>query len=102
MNIADEFDGFYQQWCEKNNVPKQKTDTINKWWKLAWTEFTKDVLVPNWEKNKKQYLEMKILTNKEYSERNTNNNSQDVDNATPVNNDIKSSWDKVKAFLDSN
>lgn len=88
MQIKEQFDEYYKKWCEKNKKPIQNSEVINKWWKLAWTDFTKEVLVPNWEKIKADYWDMKLLREK------------DKKSLKPEEDSKKTSWEKVAELIE--
>ena len=65
MNLVDDFNDYLVDWCHKNHFPVPK-EQFTEHWKLAWADYVKDVLEPNYDKINQYY------TNLEYATTNTN------------------------------
>lgn len=88
MNILEEFENYKKEYAKKNKLP-EITDSINKYWQLAWQSFMNEVLVPNWQDIKDSYLD------------NTPNKPiKDETNGIAEEETVEeSAWSKVKNYL---
>lgn len=60
--ILEDFPQYLEQWCKTNHKPVPPVGVINKYWQLAWQDYMKNKLVPEWEDIKQDYLDMEMLT----------------------------------------
>lgn len=68
--IKDFEENYLPEWCHKKHLPKPKQQ-FTEHWQLAWVDYIKEVLNPEWESIRSSYLSMdyKVLNpNKELME----------------------------------
>ena len=93
-DLTEGFREYLLEWCKENHKPQPK-QAGGKYWKEAWESYMKTRLVPEWEENKKAYLDMTLLTNK-MKEQLEKEETKEVE---PEQEDTESSWDKVQKML---
>ena len=96
--ILEEFPRYLEEWCKKNHKPVPPVGTINKFWQLAWQDYMKEKLVPQWEDIKEEYLNMDLLNKNSERKIQKEIRKQEFLNSLPDEEPEKelSMWERIK------
>lgn len=61
MDILQMFEEYLPRWSEEKHQPIPTKEHMDRWY-IAWNDFIKEVMTPQWDTYKQEYLDMELKT----------------------------------------